>query len=154
MCRSSPEINIHWLRFSSSSNRKALSDNANLYAKQTLNCFTTCNFNSVFLCLLFRDFKWQIIKRWRYQKRMSIKNDFLWSLYNFQFSQKSIKDRRCVVLLYLHMRWIFKEIFIAIRLNVFLGVNRKLFVRIQRDQHLTDVGLERKHMRIDFHFGT
>jgi hypothetical protein len=28
--RSSPEINIHWLRFSSINNRKALSDNANL----------------------------------------------------------------------------------------------------------------------------
>lgn len=47
----------------------------------------------------------------------------------------------------LHMRRHFEEVFLAVRLNILLGVDRKLLIGIQRDQHLTDVGLqrERKH---------
>ena len=42
------------------------------------------------------------------------------------------------------MRWHFEEIFLAVSLNVFLGINRKFLIRIHRDQHLTDVGLRRE----------
>lgn len=45
------------------------------------------------------------------------------------------------------MRRNLEEILLAIRLYVFLGVDRKLLVRIHRHQHLTDVGLEGKRQK-------
>jgi hypothetical protein len=46
------------------------------------------------------------------------------------------------------MRRHLEEIFLAVRLNIFLGVDRELLVGIHRDQHLTDVRLqgEEKHI--------
>jgi hypothetical protein len=42
----------------------------------------------------------------------------------------------------LHMRRHLEEVFLPIRLNVLLGVDRKILVGIHRDQHLTDVRLQ------------
>lgn len=42
------------------------------------------------------------------------------------------------------MRWHLEEVFLAVRLDVLLGVDRKLLVRIHGDQHLTDVSLKGK----------
>lgn len=46
------------------------------------------------------------------------------------------------------MRWNFEEVFFAIRLNIFFRVDGKFLVGIDADQHLTDVGLQKKIFRL------